>query len=98
MPKAHKKRAPLRSTALGRQYMRPASLSGAAMDVDRCDREAVNITCDPDQVGDNCAESVVLTSAPEAMQKSPTSTREETRGTQTPHYRDAGQETVTRGL
>ncbi len=65
------------------------------MDVDRCDRIAINITCDPDQVGDNCVESVVLTSAPEAMQESPTSTREENRGVQAPRYRDAGQESVT---
>jgi DNA polymerase IV len=73
------------------------------MDTDMCERKAVNITCDPDQAGVNCVESVVLTSAPEAMQESPTNTRKEDRGASfDPHHghreTDAEQETVARGF
>jgi len=78
------------------------------MDIVMCDREAVNVTCDPDQAGVNCIGNVDLTPAIEAMLASQAAAEEKdcrascdpecgSQDKEVPRYTNPGQETVTPG-
>ncbi len=78
------------------------------MDIVMCDREAVNVTCDPDHAGVNCIENVDLTPAIEAMPASQAAAEEKdcrascdrecgSQDKEIPGYTNPGQETVAPG-